>query len=169
TVRTRDAMPADNQDRIARETMEIYAPLANRLGIQWIKVELEDLSFKYLFPGEHEQLKVAIAKTRRERERYIGEVEKLVQKEMDQCGIRCRVFGRAKHLWSIRQKMHRTGRSFEEILDAIGFRVITDPTRACYEARGVAHSAWKPIPGRFKDYIALPKPNMYQSLHTAVI
>ncbi len=168
-MRTLDHLPPAKQERIAEETMQIYAPLANRLGIQWVKVELEDLSFKYLFPGEFEQLKVSIAKTRRERERYIGEVEKLIQREMDQASINCRVFGRAKHLWSIRQKMKRTGLPFEEIHDIIGFRVLTDTARACYEALGVCHSAWKPIPGRFKDYIALPKPNMYQSLHTAVI
>jgi GTP pyrophosphokinase len=168
-MRTLDHLPPAKQERIAEETLQIYAPLANRLGIQWIKVELEDLSFQYLYPGEHDQLKGSVAKSRRERERYISEVEKLVQKEMNQSNIHCRVFGRAKHLWSIRQKMKRTGRPFEEIHDAIGFRVITDTTRACYEALGVAHSAWKPIPGRFKDYIALPKPNMYQSLHTAVI
>jgi guanosine-3',5'-bis(diphosphate) 3'-pyrophosphohydrolase len=168
-MRTLDHLPAAKQERIADETMQIYAPLANRLGIQWIKVELEDLSFKYLFPGEYEQLKIGIAKTRRERERYITEVEKLIKREMDDASVKCRVFGRAKHLWSIRQKMKRTAQPFEDILDAIGFRVITDSTRACYEALGVCHSAWKPIPGRFKDYIALPKPNMYQSLHTAVI
>jgi GTP pyrophosphokinase len=168
-MRTLDHLPAEKQERIADETMQIYAPLANRLGIQWIKVELEDLSFKYLFPGEFEQLKISIAKTRRERERYISEVEKLVKREMDDASVKCRVFGRAKHLWSIRQKMKRTAQPFEDIHDAIGFRVITDSTRACYEALGVCHSAWKPIPGRFKDYIALPKPNMYQSLHTAVI
>ena len=168
-MRTLDHLPATKQERIAEETLQIYAPLANRLGIQWVKVELEDLSFKYLFPGECDQLKVSIAKSRRERDRYIADVEKLIQKEMDAQAIRCRVFGRAKHLWSIRQKMKRTGRPFEEIHDAIGFRVVTDTTRACYEALGVCHSAWKPIPGRFKDYIALPKPNMYQSLHTAVI
>ncbi|HWM87520.1 MAG TPA: bifunctional (p)ppGpp synthetase/guanosine-3',5'-bis(diphosphate) 3'-pyrophosphohydrolase [Kofleriaceae bacterium] len=168
-MRTLDHLPPAKQERIADETMQIYAPLANRLGIQWVKVELEDLSFKYLFPGEYDQLKTAIAKTRRERERYIADVEKLIQREMDQASIHCRVFGRAKHLWSIRQKMKRTALPFEEIHDTIGFRVLTDTSRACYEALGVSHSSWKPIPGRFKDYIALPKPNMYQSLHTAVI
>src|SRR5215216_6000524 len=168
-IRSLHHLPPEKQERIASETMQIYAPLANRLGIQWIKVELEDLSFKYLFPGEYEQLKISIAKTRREREKYISEVEKLVKREMDDAGVNCRVFGRAKHLYSIRQKMKRTAQPFEDIHDAIGFRVITDSTRACYEALGVCHSAWKPIPGRFKDYIALPKPNMYQSLHTAVI
>ncbi len=168
-MRTLDHMPPEKQERIAQETLQIYAPLANRLGIQWIKVELEDLCFKYLFPGEHEQLRIAVTKTKKERDRYIADVEKLIRAEMKASGIDCRVSGRAKHLWSIGQKMKRTGRAFEEIHDAIGFRVITKSTKACYEALGVAHSAWKPIPGRFKDYIALPKPNMYQSLHTAVI
>jgi GTP pyrophosphokinase len=168
-MRTLGHLPAAKQERIASETMQIYAPLANRLGIQWVKTELEDLCFKYLHPGEYDQLKNAITKTRRERERYIREVEDLVAEEMQGGGVSCQVSGRAKHLWSIRQKMKRTGRSFEEIHDAIGFRVITDTIRECYEALGVTHSVWKPIPGRFKDYIALPKPNMYQSLHTAVI
>ncbi len=168
-MRTLGHMPPEKQERIAAETLQIYAPLAHRLGIQWIKCELEDLSFKYLHPGEYDQLKTSVAKTRRERLRYITEVEKLILKEMNDTGIMCRVTGRAKHLWSIRQKMKRTGRSFEEIHDAIGFRVVTDSVQSCYGALGIAHSAWTPIPGRFKDYIALPKPNMYQSLHTAVI
>ncbi len=168
-MRTLHHLPAAKQERIASETIQIYAPLANRLGIQWVKVELEDLCFKYLYPGEYNQLKAAIAVTRRERERYIREVEALIAVEMGKAQIECRVSGRAKHLYSIRQKMKRTGRSFEEIHDAIGFRVVCDSTRECYEALGVTHSVWKPIPGRFKDYIALPKPNRYQSLHTAVI
>ena len=168
-MRTLHHLPPAKQERIANETLQIYAPLADRLGIQWVKVELEDLCFKYLHAGEYDQLKTAIAVTRRERERYIREVESLIAVEMGKTGIECQVSGRAKHLWSIRQKMKRTGRSFEEIHDAIGFRVICGSTRECYEALGVTHSVWKPIPGRFKDYIALPKPNMYQSLHTAVI
>jgi GTP diphosphokinase / guanosine-3',5'-bis(diphosphate) 3'-diphosphatase len=168
-MRTLGHMPPAKQERIADETLQIYAPLANRLGIQWIKVELEDLSFRYLFPGEYDQLQQAIAQTRKEREKYIADVEKLVAVEMGKARVKCKVFGRAKHMWSLRQKMKRTGRPFDEIHDAIGFRVITDSQKACYEALGVCHSAWKPIPGRFKDYIALPKANMYQSLHTAVI
>ncbi len=168
-MRTLHHLPAAKQERIASETLQIYAPLANRLGIQWVKVELEDLCFKYLHPGEFDQLKSSVAVTRRERERYIREVEMLIAKEMGKAGIECEVSGRAKHLWSIRQKMKRTGRAFEEIHDAIGFRVICESTRECYEALGVTHSEWKPIPGRFKDFVALPKPNMYQSLHTAVI
>ena len=168
-MRSLNHLPAEKQERIAAETMQIYAPLANRLGIQWVKIELEDLAFKYLYPGEYDQLAAEIAKTRAERLEYIQAVEKLIQKEMLDNGVPCEVMGRAKHLWSIYSKMKRTQRPFDEIHDAIGFRVITDNQMHCYQALGVAHSTWTPIPGRFKDYIALPKPNLYQSLHTAVI
>jgi guanosine-3',5'-bis(diphosphate) 3'-pyrophosphohydrolase len=168
-MRSLHHLPPEKQERIAAETMQIYAPLANRLGIQWVKIELEDLAFKYLYPGEYEQLAGDVAKTRAERLEYIHHVEKLIQKEMTDNGVPCEVMGRAKHLWSIYQKMKRIGRPFEEIHDAIGFRVITDTQMHCYQGLGVAHQTWTPIPGRFKDYIALPKPNLYQSLHTAVI
>jgi GTP pyrophosphokinase len=168
-MRSLHHLPPEKQERIAAETMQIYAPLANRLGIQWVKVELEDLAFKYLYPGEYEQLAQEIAKTRAERLEYIHYVEKLIHKEMEQGGVPSEVIGRAKHLWSIYQKMKRTQRPFAEIHDAIGFRVVTDTQMHCYQALGVAHQTWTPIPGRFKDYIALPKPNLYQSLHTAVI
>ncbi len=168
-MRTLDHMPPEKQERIARETMDIYAPLANRLGIMWIKCELEDLAFKYLEPVEYENLRVAVARTEKERLKVIGDIEKLIHKEMVDGGVPCVVRGRAKHLWSIHQKMKKTGRELEQIYDAIGFRVIVESVRQCYEALGVAHSKWTPIPGRFKDYIALPKPNMYQSLHTSVI
>ncbi|HEX3762340.1 MAG TPA: bifunctional (p)ppGpp synthetase/guanosine-3',5'-bis(diphosphate) 3'-pyrophosphohydrolase [Kofleriaceae bacterium] len=168
-MRSLHHLPAEKQERIASETMQIYAPLANRLGIQWVKVELEDLAFKYLYPGEYEQLAAEVAKSRGERLEYIHHVEKLIHKEMTEHGVPCDVMGRAKHLWSIWQKMKRTQRPFEEIHDAIGFRVITDTQMHCYQGLGVAHQTWTPIPGRFKDYIALPKPNLYQSLHTAVI
>lgn len=162
-------LPIEKQEQIATETMQIYAPLAHRLGMQWIKVELEDLAFKHLYTGEYDQLAEEISKTRAERLEYIHSVEKLIHTEMVANGVPCEVVGRAKHLWSIYQKMRRTQRPFDEIHDAIGFRVITDNQMHCYQALGVAHSAWTPIPGRFKDYIALPKPNLYQSLHTAVI
>jgi guanosine-3',5'-bis(diphosphate) 3'-pyrophosphohydrolase len=168
-MRSLEHLPPEKQERIAAETMQIYAPLANRLGIQWIKVELEDLAFKYLYPGEYEQLADGIAKTQRERTDYIDFVEQLIHREMTANGVPCEVTGRAKHLWSIYQKMKKTGRAFEDIHDAIGFRVITDTQMHCYQGLGVSHQTWTPIPGRFKDYIALPKPNMYQSLHTAVI
>ncbi len=168
-MRSLHHLPPEKQERIAAETMQIYAPLANRLGIAWIKVELEDLAFKYLQPGEYEQLAQEVQKTRAEREEYITTVEQLIAKEMQDHGVPCQVVGRAKHFWSIYQKMKKTGRAFEEIHDAIGFRVVTDNQMNCYQALGVAHQTWTPIPGRFKDYIALPKPNLYQSLHTAVI
>jgi GTP pyrophosphokinase len=168
-MRSLHHLPPEKQERIASETMQIYAPLANRLGIQWVKVELEDLSFKHLYAGEYEQLAGEVAKSRAERLEYIHHVEKLILKEMTDNGVPCSVMGRAKHLWSIYQKMKRTQRPFEEIHDAIGFRVITDTQMHCYQGLGVAHQTWTPIPGRFKDYIALPKPNLYQSLHTAVI
>ncbi|HTJ47765.1 MAG TPA: bifunctional (p)ppGpp synthetase/guanosine-3',5'-bis(diphosphate) 3'-pyrophosphohydrolase [Kofleriaceae bacterium] len=168
-MRSLHHLPPEKQERIAAETMQIYAPLANRLGIQWVKVELEDLAFKYLYPGEYEQLAEQIAKTRKERLEYIDTVERLIHREMTANGVPCEVAGRAKHLWSIYQKMKKTGRAFEDIHDAIGFRVVTDTQMHCYSGLGVAHQTWTPIPGRFKDYIALPKPNMYQSLHTAVI
>ena len=168
-MRSLHHLPPEKQERIAAETMQIYAPLANRLGMAWIKVELEDLAFKYLHPGEYEQLATEIQKTRAERGEYITTVEQLIVKEMATHGVECEVEGRAKHFWSIFQKMKKTGRTFDEIHDAIGFRVVTDSQMFCYQALGVAHQAWTPIPGRFKDYIALPKPNLYQSLHTAVI
>src|SRR5262245_24702123 len=168
-MRSLEHLPPEKQERIAAETMQIYAPLANRLGIAWIKIELEDLAFKYLHPGEYDQLAAEVAKTQAERDEYITTVEKLIAKEMEDHGVVCEVTGRAKHYWSIYQKMKKTGRTFEEIHDAIGFRVVTDSQMHCYQALGVAHQTWTPIPGRFKDYIALPKPNLYQSLHTAVI
>ncbi len=168
-MRSLNHLPPEKQERIAAETMQIYAPLANRLGIQAVKVELEDLAFKYLHPGEYEQLAGEVAKTRAERMAYIHHVEKLIEKEMVAGGVPCTVSGRAKHLWSIYQKMRRSQRPFAEIQDAIGFRVVTDSQMHCYHALGIAHQAWTPIPGRFKDYVALPKPNGYKSLHTAVI
>jgi GTP pyrophosphokinase len=168
-MRTMAAMPPDKQERIARETMDIYAPLANRLGIQWVKIELEDLSFKYLYPVEYDALIEKLARYNRERARYIDEVSDVLRSEMAQNQVECVVSGRPKHLWSIHQKMKRTGRELEQLYDIVAFRVIVPSVRACYEALGVVHAKWTPIPGRFKDFIALPKPNMYQSLHTSVI
>jgi GTP diphosphokinase / guanosine-3',5'-bis(diphosphate) 3'-diphosphatase len=168
-MRTLDAMPPEKQERIARETMEIYAPLANRLGIQWIKVELEDLSFKYLQPKEYQDLTEKVAAYHKERQKYIDEVSKVLHDELKANGIECNVYGRPKHLWSIFQKISKTGRELEQLFDIVAFRVIVENVRSCYETLGVVHSKWTPIPGRFKDFIALPKPNMYQSLHTSVI
>src|SRR5687767_10919958 len=138
-MRSLHHLPSEKQERIAAETMQIYAPLANRLGIQWIKVELEDLAFKYLHPGEYEQLINDISKTQPERAEYIHAVERLIHQEMGAGGVPCEVIGRAKHLWSIYQKMKRTGRPYEEIHDAIGFRVITESQMHCYQGLGIAH------------------------------
>jgi len=168
-MRTLSHMPRDKQERIARETMEIYAPLANRLGIQWMKVELEDLAFRYLEPTEYEQLVARLAETAGSREAYIVEVVDKLKSVLAEGEIKAQVSGRAKHLWSIYQKMKKTGRDVEQIYDVLAFRVLTESVRDCYAVLGVVHSNWTPVPGRFKDFIALPKPNLYQSLHTTVI
>ncbi len=168
-MRTLQFMSRDKQERIARETREIYAPIANRLGIQWMKVELEDLAFKYLEPQEWENLRSQMEGTEAERGAYIQEVCSKLSEVLAENDIKGQVSGRAKGYWSIHQKMKRTGRDLEQVYDIIAFRIITDSVRDCYGVLGAIHSNWTPVPGRFKDYIALPKPNLYQSLHTTVI
>jgi guanosine-3',5'-bis(diphosphate) 3'-pyrophosphohydrolase len=168
-MRTLQHMPREKQERIARETREIYAPLANRLGIQWMKVELEDLSFRYLEPDEFQHLTSRMADTSESRAGYIQEVCEKLRAALADAEIPAQISGRAKHLWSIFQKMKKTGRDLEQIFDVIAFRAITESVRDCYAVLGVVHSSWTPVPGRFKDFIALPKPNLYQSLHTTVI
>ncbi|MFN3198025.1 MAG: RelA/SpoT family protein [Bradymonadia bacterium] len=168
-MRTLTHLRPDKQKRISRETLEIYAPLANRLGIAWAKTELEDLSFKYLYPEEYRSLAELIKKTRREREAYIEKVKGLIDNEMKRHGIHCEIYGRPKHLWSIHQKIKKSETAFENLYDILAFRILVDEVGSCYEALGHVHSLWKPVPGRFKDYIALPKPNGYRSLHTSVL
>ncbi|MGD0837318.1 MAG: bifunctional (p)ppGpp synthetase/guanosine-3',5'-bis(diphosphate) 3'-pyrophosphohydrolase, partial [Polyangia bacterium] len=168
-MRTLQFMSRDKQERIARETREIYAPIANRLGIQWMKVELEDLAFKFLEPQEWESLRTRMESTEAGRQAYIADVCARIASALGENEIKGQVSGRAKGTWSIYQKMKRTGRDLEQVYDVIAFRVITDSVRDCYATLGTIHSNWTPIPGRFKDYIALPKPNLYQSLHTTVI
>ena len=168
-MRTLEFLSKPRQIRIAQETIDIYAPLAHRLGIHWMKSELEDLSFRYLKPEMYEQVKQYVSKKRIERESYIGEVVRLIERELQQNGINGDVSGRPKHFYSIYQKMEKYGVSFDEIFDLIAFRILVPSTMDCYAALGAMHAAWKPIPGRFKDYIAMPKPNRYQSLHTTVI
>jgi len=168
-MRTLAFMPREKQERISRETREIYAPLANRLGIQWMKAELEDLAFKYLEPEDYAALIARLAETAGTREAYIAEVVDRLKAALAEAEIAGQVSGRAKHFWSIQQKMKRSGRDVEQIYDVIAFRVITESVRDCYGVLGVVHSNWTPVPGRFKDFIALPKPNLYQSLHTTVI
>ncbi|MCL2722991.1 MAG: bifunctional (p)ppGpp synthetase/guanosine-3',5'-bis(diphosphate) 3'-pyrophosphohydrolase [Polyangiaceae bacterium] len=168
-MRTLEHMKPDAQERIARETLEIYAPLANRLGIQAFKCELEDLSFRWLEPDSYASVKSAVQTTKKDRDKYILEVTKTLSSRLAEQGFASEVNGRAKHLYSVWRKMKANDSAIEQIHDIIAFRVLVESVGDCYAALGVVHSKWTPVPGRFKDYIALPKPNMYQSLHTTVI
>ncbi len=168
-MRTLEYLSESRQLRIASETMEIYAPLAHRLGINWMKSELEDLSFRFLKPKIYMDIRESVATRKEERENYIERTTTLVTREIEQNNLNGEVTGRPKNFYSIYRKMDLQGLVFEEIYDLIAFRIITDSLMDCYATLGVIHAAWKPIPGRFKDYIAMPKPNGYQSLHTTVI
>ena len=159
----------EKKRRIARETLDIYAPIASRLGIYWMKKELEDISFRYLNPEEYRRIEGLVSAGREKQERYIEKVRGIITEKMGQAGISCNVLGRYKHFYSIAQKMQIQNLPFEEIYDIIAFRIILETVGQCYEALGVIHALWKPISKKFKDYIAMPKPNMYQSLHTTVI
>ncbi len=160
---------AEKQKRISKETLDIYAPLANRLGIYKLKWELEDLSFRYLEPEMYQYLTESLSKTREKREEYIEEAIGILRKKTEEMSIKADIKGRPKHLYSIYQKMKKKQKDVSEIYDALAVRVIVDEIRDCYGILGMVHSIWKPIPGQFDDYIAVPKQNMYQSLHTAVI
>ena len=170
-MRTLQYQPNYKRIYIARETMDIYAPLANRLGINSMRMELEDLSFQYIAPDAYNELSARVAKTNEARDRYTEEVKSIIGSELEKSSIKCRVEGRAKHLYSIYKKMHEQHINFDEVYDLIAFRVIldSDKDKTCYEVLSIVHALWKPVPGRFKDYIAMPKANNYQSLHTAVI
>ncbi len=168
-MRTMQHMKPDAQERISRETMEIYAPLANRLGMAEYKCELEDLAFRYLEPDGYQEVVQGIQKTKAQREKYIADVSRTLASRLAEQAFAADVSGRAKHLYSVWRKMKQNECSVEQIHDLIAFRVIVESVSDCYAALGVIHSKWTPVPGRFKDYIALPKPNMYQSLHTTVI
>jgi guanosine-3',5'-bis(diphosphate) 3'-pyrophosphohydrolase len=168
-MRTLSFLPAEKQARIARQTMEIYAPLAHRLGMWQIKWELEDLSFKYIEPDKYRQLVEMLADRRKVRESFINKSIGILRKELAKVGIQAEISGRPKHLYSIYKKMERKGAEFSEIYDLHAVRVLVEDVKDCYAALGVVHSMWRPIPGQFDDYIAMPKANMYQSLHTAVI
>jgi len=168
-MRTLEHLPPEKQRRIARETMDIYAPLANRLGIGQLKAELEDLAFKYLEPQTYEAIAKALESRGHDRERYLQQVIEQVKHALAEAGIQAIVTGREKHIASIARKMRQKQRNFDEIYDVLGIRVIVDEQRDCYAALGVIHGMWHPIPGEFDDYIATPKENLYRSLHTAVI
>ena len=168
-MRTLEHMPVEKQLLTAQETLDIYAPLSHRLGIAWIKSELEDLALKHLHPEIYYQLKRNVAKKKSDREKYINEVISIISKKLDAEGIDAEITGRPKHFYSIYQKMESQNLLYDQIYDLVAFRILVDTPRECYETLGIIHSQWRPVPGRFKDYIALPKQNMYQSLHTSVI
>jgi len=168
-MRTLEHLSPAKRQAIAQETLEIYAPLANRLGIGWIKNELEDLCLKHLKPDVYEMLRVRVAKRDEDRQQYIQEVIELVNQAMRESGLSGQVYGRPKHLYGIYQKMNKQAISFEEVYDLTALRIVTDTKMSCYALVGVIHSLWRPVPGRFKDYIAIPKSNLYQSLHTTVV
>ena len=160
---------AAKKKKIARETLDIYAPIASRLGIYWIKNELENRSFQFLNPEAYEDIRQRVDKDKEDRENYVETVKRYIQKKLDENGLNAEVSGRYKHFYSIHQKMLIQNLPFEEVYDIIAFRIILDTIPQCYEALGLMHSLWRPIAKKFKDYIGMPKPNMYQSLHTTVI
>ena len=170
-MRTLNFQPANRQQYIAKETIELYAPLANRLGINWMKVELEDLSFQYVKPDAYHELARRVVQSKEKRDQYTEEVKGIIHAEMERFELKGEVDGRAKHYYSIYKKMEEQHLNFDEVYDLMAFRVIldSDQEKTCYEALSVVHALWKPVPGRFKDYIAMPKANNYRSLHTTVI
>ena len=168
-MRTLDYLPLDKGRKIAQETLDIYAPLAHRLGMAKVKAELEDLALRVMQPEDYQDLMRRVAKRRLEREAEINQLIVILQEKLGEVDIESKIAGRPKHFYSIWKKMHEGGREFDEIYDLTAVRVLTRTVRDCYGALGVIHSLWKPVPGRFKDFIAMPKVNMYQSLHTTVI
>lgn len=168
-MRTLEHLLPYKQRQIAQETLDIYAPIANRLGISALKIELEDLCLKYLHPDVYYKLVSKVSRTKKEREKYIEDVVQQIQDKLKEYDVNAIVTGRAKHFQSVYKKMERRGIDFEQVHDLIAFRIIVDNITDCYKALGVIHAAYKPVPGRFKDYIAIPKANKYQSLHTTVI
>ncbi len=168
-MRTLSHLPPEKRSRIAQETLEIFAPLANRLGIWQVKWELEDLSFRYVFPDKYKEIAASVAERRIDREGELKEICSRVEDMLHEAGLHAEVSGRPKHLYSIYRKMERKGVPFDMVLDIRGVRIVVEDESDCYLALGVIHTHWKPVPGTFDDYIATPKDNFYQSLHTAVI
>lgn len=168
-MRTLAYLPADRREAIARETMDIYAPLANRLGMGKIRGELEDLAFSYLDPKAYQELKDLVERKRKVHEAFLAEVTKIVEKTMKEHDIPCFTESRIKRLYSIHQKLRKQRITIDQVFDLLALRIITDSVKNCYAALGVIHNTWRPVPGRIKDFIAMPRANMYQSLHTSVI
>ena len=168
-MRTLGAMSAEAQTRIARETLDVYAPLAHRLGMQELKQQLEDLSFATLHPKQYAEIDHMVSTRAPERELYLAQVLEQVRERLRELGVEAEVSGRPKHLWSIYEKMVVKGRQFDDIYDLVGIRVLVESVKDCYAALGSIHATWRPVQGRFKDYVAMPKFNLYQSLHTTVV
>lgn len=168
-MRTLEYLPSEKQKEIASETLTLYAPIAHRLGIFHIKNELEDLAFRYLYPDEYNELKRKVDERFKEREEILERFKKEVEDVLNKAGIEYRITSRAKNLYSIFRKMQRQNKRFEEIEDTLGIRIITDTVFNCYAILGLIHSNFKPVPGSFTDYISMPKPNLYQSIHTTVV
>ena len=168
-IKTLESLSEERQRRIARETIDIYAPIANRLGIGWLKTELENDSFRYLYPDEYRAIEDKVARGQEYRDTYVEKSILRLEKELKLAQINGKIVGRPKNYYSIFKKMIDQDISFEDVYDLVGLRVLTDSVQNCYSILGLVHSLWKPIPGKFKDYIAMPKPNYYQSLHTTVI
>jgi len=168
-MRTLEPLREEKRRLIARETLDIYSPIAHRLGIYWMKAELEDLALRHLEPEVYHDLADRVAKKRREREKDINEVIEILQQKLTEVGIQAEIIGRPKHFYSIYKKMRDQRKEFDEIYDLTAVRVITESVKDCYGSLGVIHSLWKPIQGRFKDFVAMPKSNLYQSLHTTVV
>ena len=168
-MRTLEALPETRRRKISRETMDIYAPLAHRLGIGQVKWELEDLAFRILNPDEYHEIVGRVNRKRRDRERMVADLGDILARELEKIGIQAEITGRPKHIYSIWQKMRRDQKEFTQIYDLLAMRVLVASVKDCYGVLGVVHSLWKPLPGRFKDYIAMAKSNGYQSLHTTVI
>jgi GTP pyrophosphokinase len=168
-MRTLAYLTADRREAIARETMEIYAPLANRLGMGKVRGELEDLAFSYIDPKGYQELKELVDRKRRPHEAFLAEITKIVEEKMKEGEIPCFTESRIKRLYSIYQKLKKQRITIDQVFDLLALRIITDSVKDCYAALGVIHNIWRPVPGRIKDFIAMPRPNMYQSLHTSVI
>ena len=168
-MRSLEFLPPHKQKTIAQETLDIYAPLANRLGMSKLKVELEDLCLRFIHPDVYYKLAELVSRSKNEREKYIEEVTHIITEKLSEYDVKAQVFGRAKHFYSIYKKMERRQVDFNELHDLLAFRIVVDNITECYKALGVMHSAFRPVPGRFKDYIAMQKANHYQSLHTTVI
>src|SRR6266852_3839278 len=168
-MRTLGFLPTEKQQRISRETMDLYAPIAHRLGMGLIRNELEDMAFRYLEPSAYLELSKQVASKSKSHEKFLSEVQETIRKKLVENSIPAEVEGRIKGLYSIHRKIQRQQRPLEQIYDLLAVRVISDSERCCYAAVGVIHQIWRPVPGRFKDYIAIARPNLYQSLHTTVI